>query len=578
MNVSTYILNYLVNQGVTTIFGIQGGFIAPLFDAFHGRTDIKYICTQHEQAAAMAADGYARFAGLGCAIATSGPGATNLITGIAASWFDSIPVIYITGQVPTYEARGKSGVRQRGFQETDIVSIVRPITKLARQVTDAGNIQFALEQAAWLAQSGRPGPVLLDIPMDVLRAKIDPDTLIEYAPAAPEKPHIDYGISETVKLIAQSKRPVVVYGQGARHARVELLQFIVMTGIPCLPSWAALDLVSHDHPLYVDTFGVYGSRAGNLAVQNADLIIAIGTRLDGRMTGNPSKFAPGAKLVQVDIDRGEMEKTCKPNVTICADALDFLRAIRCTSISIATRLPLFGWYDRIAAWKQKYPMVTPLTPAGEVGVIQPLNFICQLCGLLLDDAIIVTDSGANLSWAQQAMTIRGNQRTFSDFGFSAMGYALPAAIGAHYATGKPIIAITGDGGMQMNIQELQTLAHYDIPVKVFILNNHSYGIIKQFQEELYESRYEATDEAGGYSSPDFQRVAAAYGIRCLRILNNTVAGWMSAEALKYPGPCVCDVDIDPAARIFPKVQFGNALDNQSPLLPEDEHAENVRNE
>ena len=297
------------------------------------------------------------------------------------------------------------------------------------------------------------------------------------------------------------------------------------------------------------------------------------------MTGGRG-FAPNAVKVVVDIDIHEAQKCKQDVIIICADAGDFLGLLnRDLPPMRRTRFKnLRVWRLRVAAWKERYPLVTPLTPAGEAGVIQPLNFICQLCGLLLDDAIIVTDSGANLSWAQQAMTIRGNQRTFSDFGFSAMGYALPAAIGAHYATGKPIIAITGDGGMQMNIQELQTLAHYDIPVKVFILNNHSYGIIKQFQEELYESRYEATDEAGGYSSPDFQRVAAAYGIRCLRILNNTVAGWMSAEALKYPGPCVCDVDIDPAARIFPKVQFGNALDNQSPLLPEDEHAENVRNE
>lgn len=574
MSVSTYILDFLAAHGVRVVFGITGGFIAPLFDAFHGRKDIKYICNQHEQSSAMAADGYARFAGLGCAIATSGPGATNLITGIAASWFDSIPVIYITGQVPTYEARGKSGARQRGFQETDIVSIVRPITKLARQVTDAGNIQFALEQAAWLAQSGRPGPVLLDIPMDVLRAEV-PGDLLQFSPPAYSGVDISVQVSETVELIAQAKRPVIIYGQGARHARAELLQFIVMTGIPCLPSWAALDLIPHNHPLFVGTMGVYGCRAGNLAVQNADLIIAIGTRLDGRMTGSRG-FAPNAVKIVCDIDIHEALK-CTPDVMVIADAGEFLRAINKALHDNLRAIPFNEyslWKRHIAAWKLKYPMVDTV----DTKKIVPLQFIRQLCVLLPDDAIIVTDSGANLSWAQQAMTIRGNQRTFSDFGFSAMGYALPAAIGAHYATGKPIIAITGDGGMQMNIQELQTLAHYNIPVKVFILNNHSYGIIKQFQEELYEGRYEATEKAGGYSSPDFQRVAAAYGIRCLRILNNTVAGWMSAEALKYPGPCVCDVDIDPAARIFPKVQFGNALDNQSPLLQESEHAENMRNE
>jgi len=575
VNVSTYVLDYLVSKGIDTVFGVQGGFISPLFDAFSRRKDIKYICNLHEQSSAMAADGYARFKGLGCAIATSGPGATNLITGIGASWFDSIPVIYITGQVPTYEARGKMQVRQRGFQETDIVSIVKPITKYAAQVNSPEMIRFELEAALWHAQSGRPGPVLLDIPMDVLRAEVS-DDLLQFSPPAYSGVDISAQVSETVELIARAKRPVIIYGQGARHARAELLQFIEATGVPCLPSWAALDLIPHDHPLYVDTFGVYGCRAGNLAVQNADLIIAVGTRLDGRMTGSRG-FAPNAVKVVVDIDIHEAQKCKQDVIIICADAGDFLGLLnRDLPPMRRTRFKnLRVWRLRVAAWKERYP----LTDLHEAEFsIAPLAFVRQLCAALPDDAIIVTDSGANLSWAQQAMTIRDNQRTFSDFGFSAMGYALPAAIGAHYATGKPIVAITGDGGMQMNIQELQTLAHYNIPVKVFILNNHSYGIIKQFQEELYESRYEATDEAGGYSSPDFQRVAAAYGIRCLRILNNTVAGWMSTEALKYPGPCVCDVNIDPAARIFPKVQFGNALDNQSPLLPEDEHAENMRND
>lgn len=574
MKVTDFVLDFLVAQGMDTVFGVQGGMIAPLFDAFAGRKDIKYVCTQHEQAAAMAADGYARFKGLGVAIATSGPGATNLITGIGCSYFDSIPVLCITGNVNTREARGKSGVRQRGFQETDIVEIVRPIVKSSQPVKEPKEIRLALESAVYVAKSGRPGPVLLDIPIDVQMAEINPDELIHYRPARFVGIDNSDGIAKTVELIAEAKRPVVIYGQGARHARAELLQFIEQTGIPCLPSWAALDLIPHNHPLFVSQFGVYGCRAGNLAIQNADLIIAIGTRLDGRMTGSKG-FAPKAKKIVVDIDVNEAQK-CRPDVLIVADALNFLQAI---AKPISTPMffcdPWGDWRNRITAWKQKYTLI----PAQEIDqLIHPLSFIDQLCSALPDDAIIVSDSGANLSWVHQAFEIRGTQRLFSAYGYSPMGYSLPAAIGAHYATGKPVVAIMGDGAMQMNIQELQTLKHYQIPVKAFILNNHSYGIIKQFQEELFEGRYEATDETGGYSVPSFCEIAEAYEINTWSLYNPKTFGAFIPYVLEIPGPYICDIEIDPAARIFPKTRFGDPLERQFPYLPDDEQAENMRDE
>jgi len=574
MKVSDFILNFLAERGVKYVFGIQGGFISPLFDAFHGRTDIKYICNQNEQASAMAADGYARFTGLGVAVSTSGPGATNLITGIGCSYFDSIPVLCITGQVPTGEAK-RSAVRQRGFQETDIVSIVKPITKYARWVNKPEYIQRDLEEALWNARSGRPGPVLLDIPMDVLMAEL-PNNLLRFIQPSPVRVNISREVAQVVQLIADAKRPVIVYGAGARHARAALLEFVETTGIPCLPSWAALDLVPHDHPLVVSQFGVYGSRAGNLAVQNADLIIAIGTRLDGRMTGS-SGFAPNAVRVVVDIDIYEAAKT-KPDVMIVADVADFLQEINAAfDPHKQYAWAEWDWKSRIAAWKQKYPMVTPV-PDDIRSIIQPLNFVAALNAALPDDAIIASDSGANLSWVHQAIFLHGTQRLFSAYGYSPMGYAVPAAIGAHYATGKPVVAICGDGAMQMNIQELQTLKHYNVPVKVFILNNRSYGIIKQFQEELFDGRYEATDADGGYSVPNFQKIAGAYEIPNVRVPNQTCVEWMVRFALDTPGPFICDVMIDSDARIFPKTRFGNPLENQHPLLPPDELAENMRNE
>ena len=567
MKVSSYILDFLVSQGVDTVFLVTGGVITPVVDAFHGRTDIKYVCVQQEQAAAMAADGYARFKGLGVCMATSGPGATNLITGIGCSYFDSIPVLCITGQVNTNDAKGDSGVRQRGFQETDIVSIVKPITKYAAVVNSVDDIATQLEYAVYMAQEGRQGPVLLDIPIDVQMSEMPPERTNKVIISFADKPYMSHKVIETINLISESKRPVVIYGQGARGAKVELIQFIESTGIPCVPSWAALDLIPHDHPLFVSQFGVYGSRAGNYTVQNADLIIAIGTRLDGRMTGAKG-FAPKAKLVVVDLDAAEIEKN-KVDVAILADAKDFLDAIGTDfTPNLKERKT---WIDRINEWKDRYAIKSEVNN----GLIQPLEFISHLISLLPKDAIIVADSGANLSYTQQAAYLTGEQRLFSAYGYSPMGYSVQAAIGAWYATGRPVIAICGDGSLQMNMQELQTLKHYNIPIKVFVLNNRSYGIIKQFQEELFEGRYLATDEEGGYSTPNFARIAEAYGLKNIQMLNAQVTEWMTCAVLDSDLPYIADVHIDKDSRIEPKTRYGNPIERQHPLLPDAEHAENM---
>lgn len=554
MKVSDFVLNFLSEHGVKHVFLITGGVIVPLVDAFAGREDIRYICVQHEQAAAMAADGYARFAGLGCAMATSGPGATNLITGIGCSYFDSIPVIYITGQVNTREAKGSSGVRQRGFQETDIVSIVQPITKFARYVAEKEDIQYVLEAALWYAQEGRPGPVLVDIPINIQQEEIDPYTLMHFGPPRESRTRIDTTVIE--ELISKAEKPVIIYGQGCRKYKAQLLKFIEKSGIPCLPSWAALDLIPHEHDQFLSQFGVYGCRAGNFAVQNADLVLALGTRLDSRMTGSKG-FAPKAKIVMVNHDKSEMDKIdC---IQVHADVGKFLRSIT------VEHKDYESWYAQIKEWWEKYKIVPPADFSMK---LNPITFVNGLCEALPDDAILVADAGANLSWVQQAIRIKGTQRIFSAYGYSPMGYSLPAAIGAHYATGKQVVCLIGDGGVQINIQEFQTLFRYQIPVKVFVFNNEGYGIIRQFQDELCEGRHEATDNQHGVSNPDFSAVAKAYKITGLKLIQRAEVNvtLFVGITLHMVGPVVCDVILDPLARIEPKTRYGSPLDKQYPLL------------
>jgi acetolactate synthase-1/2/3 large subunit len=583
MRVSEYVVNFLAQQGIREVFLITGGVITPILDAFHGRKDIRYVCTQHEQAASMAADAYARLNGkFGVAMGTSGPGATNLITGIGCSWFDSIPVLCITGQVNTFESKGQSGVRQWGFQETDIVEIVKPITKYAKLIDNPMHIRYELEKAIFIATSGRPGPVLIDLPMNVQRAEIDLDNLEGYVSISSREKHeqavnLNKKINQVLELIKSSKRPVCIVGAGVRisNAKMEFLQFVEKVGIPTAPSWAALDLIRHDHPLYVAQFGVYGNRAGNFAVQNADLIIAIGTRLDTRMTGGkPETFARGAKKVLVDIDEAEINKRVIADVSIVSDAREFLRMMN-NALEGIPKQDFSKWLEQISAWKEKYPIHNEKDYFKE-GAINPLIFIDKLCDALPDNIVTVVDAGGNLTWAQQSFKIKGTQKIFSAYGFSPMGYSLPAAIGACFAMGEnPVVCTIGDGGIQINIQEFQTLAYYHLPVKVFIMNNRCYGIIKQFQEELFEARFEATDSSCGYSVPDFIKVAQAYGLSTEKISNHEEISEKVKKIMAIPGPVICDVWLDENSRISPKTIFGNPIEDQWPLLDRDEFNGNM---
>jgi acetolactate synthase-1/2/3 large subunit len=593
MNVAEYITDFIVKQGTKDVFLVTGGAIANVVDAVGRRRDekgdIRYVCVQHEQAAAMAVETYSRLGpGIGVAMATSGPGATNLITGICGLWFDSIPGLFITGQVSTTEDCDSvpTKPRQVGFQETDIVSIAKPITKYAVKVTDPNNIRLELEKAVWMATHGRPGPVLIDVPVNVQTTQIEPKALAGFVPHKEldenEKRNSKTELSAEVKKVAQllsvAKRPLLLLGGGVRLAGAiaEAKKLVELLGVPVVVSWSAFDIVPSSEPLLVGDIGVYGNRGANFAVQNSDLLLSIGSRLDTRQTGGMVKhFARGAKKIMVDIDKNELGKNrgFTPDLTVHADAKEFIDALIAASSKIKIG-DIADWKVRAAHWKRAYP-----------GVIQKYFEQKQLSSYVCADAIsaatkandtIIIDEGGNLVWSMQAWKVKSGQRIISTFGNSPMGYAFPAAIGAAVAQPKKnIICIDGDGGFQMNIQELQTLAHYKLPVKIFLLNNRSMGIIKQFQDLAFGSRRHASDPSGGYSAPDFVAVAKAYKIPAVRI---TSAKNIKAEVKKImsmSGPVLCDMRIDEHQQLNPKLEYGKPLEDMYPYLSDEELLENM---
>ncbi|MEK7630420.1 MAG: thiamine pyrophosphate-binding protein [Patescibacteria group bacterium] len=587
MKLSDYVVQHLADRKVKKVFLITGGAIAHVVDSFRNIKGIDYVCHQNEQGAAMAAEAYSRLSGtIGVAMATSGPGATNLITGMCCAWFDSIPALYITGQVNNHEQKGNTKVRQVGFQETDIVSMVKPVTKYAVMVTRPEDIRYELEKAIYIAYEGRPGPVLIDIPMDIQRADIDPKKLRSFTPPKNAGPDRDTGkrfdtkIKAAMHLMEKAKRPVIIVGGGVRlaDATSQMGEFIKKTGFPVVTSWSGFDAVAFGHPLHIGQFGVYGNRGANFAVQNADFIISVGSRLDTRQTGGqPSTFAREAKRVMVDVDNAEIKKRrgYKADVEICSDAKDFLRTTN-TLLKDFSGQDITDWVGRTRVWKKAYPAVLPAYYK-QKGSVNSYVFAKTLSDLTPRNAVIIPDDGGNLTWIMQSFEIKDGQRLFSAFGNSPMGYSFPASIGAAYAVGpkRPVIAIIGDGSFQMNIQELQTLFLYKIPAKVFILNNHSYGIIKQFQDSLFGGRYEASSPEKGYAPPDFVAIAKAYKLKTVTIKNHQELASKIKEVLRFKEPVICDVLLDKDQKLMPKLEFGNAIEDLWPEIDRKEFAANM---
>jgi len=574
MRVADFVAKTLADIGVRHVFMVTGGGAMHLNDAFGREKRIRYICNHHEQACAMAAEGYARVTGrLGVINVTTGPGGINALNGVFGAWTDSISLLVISGQVKQetcIAACNVRGLRQLGDQEADIIPMVKGITKYAVMIADPATIRYHLERALHLATTGRPGPCWIDIPIDIQGSPIDETSLAGYDPAE-DRPQWDLEnlpamCAEVQKRLQQAERPVILVGTGVRLAGAAALfdKVIRKLGVPVATGWTAHDMMASDDPLYCGRPGTIGDRAGNFAVQNSDLLLVIGSRLNIRQVSyNWESFARHAYKIQVDADQSELEKpTVRPDMPIFCDTRLFLE-------ELDRQIDLLGYNgNRHAAWVawcgervNRYPTVLPRHRVFN-GAINPYHFVEELFERLASDDVIVCGNGSACVIPFQAGLIKKGQRMFANSGCASMGYDLPAAIGAAIArNGKRVICLAGDGSILMNIQELQTMAYHDLPVKLFILNNQGYLSIRQTQASFFNGHLVGSNPESGVTFPDFVRVAEAFGLPAIRLKNRNFAEDLD-EILSIPGAVVCEVVLDPNQGFEPKLSSKQLQDGR----------------
>jgi acetolactate synthase-1/2/3 large subunit len=565
MKISDYVVKYLQLQGITEVFEMSGGMITHLLDSCY-RHNMKVVSVHHEQTAAFAADAVGRMTGKpGVAMATSGPGATNLLTGMASCFFDSSPAIFITGQVNRHEQKGTRPVRQLGFQETDIVAMARPITKAVWSVSDPEQLPEILAAAYQMAISGRPGPVLLDIPMDVQRLDIPHEPgLLPPMESSPAEDTTNF-LQSVWTALQQAKRPLLLAGGGIRSAgAIAAFRSLVHTlGIPVVHSLMGTDLLAYDDPRRVGMIGSYGNRWANLALGRADVLLVLGSRMDVRQTGaDTNSFSENKRIFHVDCDAGELNNRVTGCTAYVANLNTFLplavqygaRQIRCACAAWAHELN-----ELKIAWSD-----TKELP--DIKGINPNVFMHRLAAQSASASAYVVDVGQHQMWAAQSLELTERQRFLTSGGMGAMGFALPAAIGAAFASsGEPIVVIAGDGGFQTNIQELQTVVRNKLPVKIIVINNLCHGMVRQFQQSYFHERYQST--LWGYSAPDFARVATAYGMEALTVgdtseLDNVIK-WLWRDPL---APNLLQVMIDTNTNVYPKMAFGRPITEMEPFV------------
>jgi acetolactate synthase I/II/III large subunit len=562
MKASDHLAHFLVRRGVTMVFEMVGGMITHLLDSMAKCPEIRIISMHHEQGAAFAVDGYSRVAGIpSVAMATSGPGATNLLTGIGSCYFDSVPSVFITGQVNRHEMKRDRAVRQLGFQETDIVTMAKPITKAAWLVEDPAELPAILERAFDLAVSGRPGPVLIDLPMDVQRADIpDPaGTRPRSNPAA-----VDPGVvAEVWKRMAAAQRPVILAGGGIRSGRVVegFRQLIERVGLPVVNSLMAVDALPMGHPLRVGLIGSYGNRWANIALGEADAVLVLGSRLDIRQTGSDTgSFAKGKSIIHVDCDAGETNNRIQGCHSVHADLGAFING-SLADAGVGGETPPSGWLSRIEEKRREFPDIDEIRDCPE---INPNVFMHALSSVSNHAAGYVIDVGQHQMWAAQSLDPAPAQFFITSGGMGAMGFALPAAIGAAFASSSPVIMIAGDGGFQLNIQELQTVIRNRLPIKMIVINNRCHGMVRQFQESYFDGRYQST--VVGYSAPDFAAVAKAYGIESCQVKRrvdlDAALQWLWRDP---SSPSLLEVAIGTDLNVYPKIAFGKPITEMEPF-------------
>lgn len=594
MKLSDYVVDFVVKQGVKHVFMLPGGGAIHLNDSLGRRTaDLEYVCALHEQGAAIAAEAYARISGgLGVAMVTSGPGGTNAVTGLAGAWLDSTPCLFLSGQAKRADLKTGTDLRQLGSQEVDIVSIVHSITKYAVTVTDPSAVRYHLEKALYLATSGRPGPVWLDFPLDVQASQIDPEALEgfipeETTPVAPTKKLTDQ-VSTMLRMLKEAQRPVVVAGNGIHvaHARDVWERVMESAGIPVLTTWLGLDLISDDHPLFGGRPGGIAPRGANYTLQNSDLMIVIGARLDMAFTGySHANLARHASKVIVDVDPAEILKMKTTiHLPIVADAGDFLREWESQAKLISNPVRYPTWCARVQEWKERYPVVQDVHRQADQR-ISVYNFSDVLSECLQEGDLVVTgSSGTAVELFLLSVRTKRGQRFLHNRGLGAMGFGLPGAIGACFAAGrKPVVSVDGEGGFQMNIQELAVAAHHQLPITYFVVNNEGYASIRNSQEGYFKLRVGA-DSTSGLTLPDLSAIAAAYRVSYHRIADQSNLLRDVRAVLSQPGPKICELISQPDEVRAPRItsvqradgsMVSKPLEDLWPFLSRDEYRANM---
>ena len=594
MRVADYVIEFLENQGVEHIFTVTGGGAIFLCDALGMAKKMKYVACHHEQAASMASEAYARIRqGLGVALVTSGPGGTNAVTGTAGCWLDHVPQLTISGQVFLSQTIGKHlGLRTLGVQELNIVDIVRSITKYAVMIEDAKDIRYHLEKAIYLATHGRPGPTWLDIPANIQNADIDSSSLRGFDAKESELPldsELKMKVAQVVKLLKTASRPLVHIGQGVRIAGAgeEFFKLVETLRIPFVTARNANDMGPADHELYVGHPGTFAQRGANFAVQTSDVYLAVGTRLSLAQTGyNAKDYARNAKVVMVDIDQAELDKdTVKLHLKIQTDAKIFLEELNRQLFQEKLDSQRWRqWLMQCQQWRLKYPVVLP-EYREQTGSVNSYYFIDVLSEVLTPEDAVVTDMGFAFQNTHQAFRVKKGQRVFTNCGLASMGWGLPAAVGACFAREKKrTVCIAGEGGFLMTIQEMATIMHHRLPVKLFILNNGGYLTIKQTQELGFENRLMGSNEESGISFPNFMKIAEAYCFKGVRLESHQDLKKHIEEIMNHEGPVLCEIMMDPDQMQAPKAinrrnadggMQQTALEDSYPFLDPKEIEENL---